>query len=65
MKPVIKNFDINMSKPLNGGYKLGVLPAGFTVWTWHTSFVDGRPTVTFIGTEEGKPQEAGTSRQLP
>jgi len=52
MKPVIHEFKIDSDgEPLNGGYKLGVLPKGMTIWTYHTSFVNGVPTVTIIGVE--------------
>lgn len=56
MKPVIHTFEFDkLGEPINGAYKLGVLPAGMTVWTVHTNFVNGRPTLTIIGDESFKP----------
>jgi hypothetical protein len=61
MKPVIHTFDLNAGQPLNGAYKLGVLPKGYTHWSHHVGFVNGRPTVTLIGMEPDEPKEPPTT----
>jgi hypothetical protein len=58
MKPVIREFEIK-GEPINGAYRLGMLPAGHTVWSWHTGFVNGKPAVTFIGADADKPPQSG------
>lgn len=62
MKPVILELE---PKPRGDGtFDLGWIPAGFTVWSQHCGFVNGKPVVTIIGEQKDPPVSItiGTSK---
>jgi len=62
MKPVILEFE---PKPRGDGtFELGKVTAGLTVWSTHCAIVNGKPTMTIIGTQDDPPVSisVGTSK---